>query len=200
MHVFPTSRRLNIPNMSCGRDATCTTALESTNLLIASSHSWLRLGSRCSLVVDPSIDMSQLAIVTLSGCHCLRSLSLDPTVAMDTDAAFIAQAPLAWSNIEDLSLRGWQRCESHRAKLEGKSPEMHSSSPEKLHPTWVLVLGLVHGGIIDAPRPRLSISIRLCITAPRVETTDTAITSGSRHPRTRSLRTAAINAVICCLP
>ncbi|KAI6104256.1 hypothetical protein EDD16DRAFT_419472 [Pisolithus croceorrhizus] len=65
--------------------------------------------------------MSQLAIVTLSGCHCLRSLSLDPTVAMDTDAAFIAQAPLAWSNIEDLSLRGWQRCESHRAKLEGKS-------------------------------------------------------------------------------
>ncbi|KAI5992985.1 hypothetical protein EDD15DRAFT_2519031 [Pisolithus albus] len=44
----------------------------------------------------------------------LRSLGLGPIRAMDTDDTFIIdrQTPLARPNIEDLSLRGWQRCKS----------------------------------------------------------------------------------------
>lgn len=72
---------------------------------------------------------------------------------MDTDDAFITQAPLVWPSIEDLSLRGWQWSEPHRVPLEGlvrppttfvthkanryegcgQDSERQSSAPKKLH-------------------------------------------------------------------
>ncbi|KAI6132302.1 hypothetical protein EV401DRAFT_1916643 [Pisolithus croceorrhizus] len=185
----------------------------------------LRVGSRCSLVVDPSIDISQLAIVALSGRHCLRSLSLDPTVATDTDDGLIAQAHLAWPNIEDLSLRGWRRSDSHPVTLEGvrellrsclrlssliaqvdtrtlpgQGPEVQSSSPKKLHIFASLVIGALVTSIGYTVATEAVQTDPLCNTALRLETTNTAITTGSRHSRTRSLRTAEINAVIRVFP
>ncbi|KAI6021846.1 hypothetical protein PISMIDRAFT_176697 [Pisolithus microcarpus 441] len=80
------------------------------------------------------MDISKVTIVALSGCHCLRSLYFDPAGAMDTDDAFITQAPPVWPNIEDLSLRGWQRSKSHRLTLEGIC-ELLRGCPRLLSPT-----------------------------------------------------------------
>ncbi|KAI6003145.1 hypothetical protein EDD15DRAFT_1469815 [Pisolithus albus] len=71
---------------------------------------------RVSIAKVESDTWLPLTIAGLSECHCLRSLSLGPASATDTDGAFT----LAWRNIEDLDLLGWQQSNSHCVTLEGR--------------------------------------------------------------------------------